>query len=61
MPLVRCDRCGLTLYTVPNGIKPGDRCGSPTVAEWHRYRGLLMTTCWGTFAPAGTISLARAS
>ena len=61
LPLFRCDRCGLTLYGPPNGIKQGDRCHSPTVAEWHRYAGLLMSECWGTFELAGTLTLVRSA
>lgn len=58
LELVRCDRCGTTLYAKPNGIIPGDRCNAEVIAEWHQWRGLLMTQCFGSFVLLGKLAAA---
>lgn len=55
LELLRCSRCGLTIYGPPNGAREGERCEAPIIGEWDRWAGILMTRCRGTFQSMGAL------
>jgi hypothetical protein len=55
LDLLRCSRCGLTIYGPPNGAKEGERCNAAVIGEWDRWAGILMTRCLGTFQSMGKL------
>ena len=48
LELVRCDRCGWTLYAKPHGIVVGEPCHRRIPGEFSP-EGFYFTSCPGTF------------
>ena len=58
MALLRCARCGSTLYGPPNSIEAGDRCDAPMIAEF--FPGVLVyKECFGRFEAVGRITVPK--
>lgn len=54
LQLLRCDRCGLTIYAQVHKETAGNRCGATVPAEFHQ--GILLTmTCYGTLVNMGVL------
>lgn len=58
--LLRCARCGETIYGRPCGAKVGDICNGQIPAEYVGpwWRRTLIRDCPGVFEAVGIISLA---
>jgi hypothetical protein len=60
LELVRCDRCGVTLYAKPHGVSAGEMCCAPIpgeyIVEGATWTGEIMLRCSGTLVSLGRIT-----